>query len=165
MAGLWSFAAPHAMLIASLPGAHARTGCASHAAQEHMSSHLLPAFVCVAPFFKVKFKGFRLTWGFTPCPYFGAMDELAEIGVFLFHVLFILKFKGFRLCKFPILCRVRPSACSKRTFSCYFWRSCGGRYPIAGAAKPVSSARDVASQSVRGHILAHFLPAEPAFYP
>ena len=73
-------------------------------------------------FFKVKFKGFRLTWGFTPYPYFGAMDELAEIGVFLFHVLFILKFKGFRLCKFPILCRVRPSVCSKRTFSCYFWR-------------------------------------------
>ena len=67
--------------------------------------------------------------------------------------------------KFPRKSGVRPFVCSKKTFSCYFWRSCGGRYPIAGAAKPVSSARDVASQSVRGHILAHFLPAEPAFYP
>ncbi len=29
----------------------------------------------------------------------------------------------------------------QKTFSCYFWRSCGGQYPIAGAAKPASSAR------------------------
>ena len=85
----------------------------------------LPRLPCVrlhCAAFKVKFKGVWLTWGFTPYPNIGAMDELAEIGVILFHVLFVLRVKGFRLCEFPILRRVRPTVCSKRTFSCYFWR-------------------------------------------
>ena len=43
--------------------------------------------------------------------------------------------------KSPRKSRVRPFVCSKKTFSCYFWRSCGGQYPIAGAAKPASSTR------------------------
>ena len=57
---------------------------------------------------------------------------------------FKVKFKGqgrLVFSKSPRKSRVRPFVCSKKTFSCYFWRSCGGQYPIAGAAKPASSTR------------------------
>ena len=93
MAELWSFAAPHAMLIAGLPGGTCPRICCLPR---------LPAFVCIAPLLRSSSRAFVFS-------------------------------------KLPRKSRIRPTVCSKRTFSCYFWRSCGGHTRMAelwGLAAP-----------------------------